>query len=108
MRNHTRKMLVFPDLGGRAGWLLSRPKDSLCPWNVILYPQTSPRSTYFLSLAPPHSQVDTTILCGDSRHPVILSEACRGAKRIGMRSRKIPTASTSPAFAQYPKSRGRP
>src|SRR4029077_15371941 len=49
MRNRTPKMLVFPDLGSRPGCFQSRPGDSGCPWNKLLYPQTSKGSTDFLA-----------------------------------------------------------
>src|ERR1017187_4255582 len=53
MRNRSPKMLVFPSLGSQAEAAQNRPRDSECPWNTIMYPETRERSTYFTHLYGP-------------------------------------------------------
>src|SRR5208282_1540713 len=47
MRHRSPKMLVFPSLGSQAEAAQIRPRDSVCPWNSIIYPETQKRSILF-------------------------------------------------------------
>jgi hypothetical protein len=40
-------MLVFPSLGSQAEAAQNRPRDSGCPWNNTLYPESRNRSIHF-------------------------------------------------------------
>jgi hypothetical protein len=52
-------MLVFPSLGSQAEVSQNRPKDSECPWNIIMYPETPVTSIYFLTQVPEDATLDT-------------------------------------------------
>jgi hypothetical protein len=43
-------MLVFPSLGSQAEAAQNRPRDSGCPWNNTLYPESQRRSIHFSQL----------------------------------------------------------
>ena len=43
-------MLVFPSLGSQAEAAQNRPRDSECPWNNIIYPESRKRSILFSKL----------------------------------------------------------
>ena len=50
MRHRSPKMLVFPSLGSQAEAAQNRPRDSECPWNNTIYPESPKRSILFSKL----------------------------------------------------------
>lgn len=67
-------MLVFPSLGSQAEAAQNRPRDSGCPWNNILYPESQNRSIYFSQLyltlpSPPKSSGHRSVFSASKPKP---------------------------------------